>query len=305
MKVNNDIHLGCGNISLDKELGGYYQDLREAIYHFDNNSLGRFDDKGIPYLVEKERDVYSIVYVIQYALIQYEFMVYEGESAERLEIFKNCISWLDEKAENFKDAVVWRSAKNIQYDLDEGWVSSMYQGQAASLYLRAYQLLGNETYLETAEKAIAFLQYDYSEGGVKRVDENGFTWFEEYPTDPPSYVLNGFIYTLFGMLDLYRVTGSENAKALYDECINTLENNLHQYHRWYWSVYDQKKEQLVSYYYQKNVHIPLMEILSKLTKKPIFATYHSKWKRQLSSPLNRMIVQLMYRIQPRLKRLRK
>lgn len=305
MKVNNDINLGCGDVSLDKKLGGYYQDFREAIYHFDNNSLGRFDGNGIPYLVEKDRDVYSIVYVIQYALIQFEFMVHEGQSEERLDIFKNCIAWLDEKAEDFKDAVVWRSEKNIQYNLPKGWISSMYMGQAMSLYLRAYQLLENKAYLETAEKAFKFFQYDYSEGGVKRIDENGDIWLEEYPTDPASYVLNGFAYTFFGILDLYRVTGSKEAKDMYDACITTLENNLHKYHRWYWSIYDQKKEQLVSFYYQKNVHIPLLEILSKLTKKPIFASYHSKWTRQLNSPLNRLIVQLMYRVQPRLKRLRK
>ncbi len=305
MKVNNDINLGCGHISLEKELGGYYQDFREAIYHFDNNSLGRFDDKGIPYLVEKDRDVYSIVYVIQYALIQHEFLVHEGPSEERMDTIKNCISWLDEQSEPFEDAIVWRSAENIQYNLPDGWISSMYMGQAISLYLRAYQLFGEEKYLKTAEKAFRFFQYDYSEGGVKRIDENGDLWLEEYPTDPASYVLNGFAYTFFGILDLYRVTGSEEAKEMYDSCIQTLENNLHKYHRWYWSVYDQKKEQLVSFYYQKNVHIPLMEILYKLTKKPIFERYYKKWKRQLSSSFNRFIVQIMYRVQPRLKRLRK
>jgi len=290
---------------MDEELGGYYQDFREAIYHFDNNSLGRFDDKGIPYLVEKERDVYSIVYVIQYALIQYEFMMHDGVSQDRLEIFKNCISWLDEKAEPFKDSIVWRSPKNIQYNLPDGWISSMYIGQAISLYLRAYQLLKDDKHLETATKAFAFLKYDYSEGGVKRIDENGDLWFEEYPTDPPSFVLNGFIYTFFGVLDFYRVTKSQEAKETYDACIRTLENNLHKYHRWYWSVYDQKKEQLVSYYYQKNVHVPLLEILAKLTKKPIFARFHKKWERQLSGGLNRFIVKIMYRVQPRLKRLLK
>lgn len=305
MKVNNDINLGCGHISLEKELGGYYQDFREAIYHFDNNSLGRFDANGIPYLVEKDRDVYSIVYVVQYALIQHEFLLQEGQSKERLDTIKNCISWLDEQSEPFKDAIVWRSPKNIQYNLPDGWISSMYVGQAISLYLRAYQLFGDEKYLDTAEKAFNFFQYDYSEGGVKRIDENGYLWLEEYPTDPASYVLNGFAYTFFGILDLYRVTGSEEAKKMYDSCIETLENNMHKYHRWYWSVYDQKKEQLVSFYYQKNVHIPLLDILHKLTEKPIFEHYHKKWERQLTSSFNRFIVQIMYRVQPRLKRLRK
>lgn len=305
MKVNNDINLGCGNISHDKELGGYYQDFREAIYHFDNNSLGRFDDKGIPYLVEKDREVYSIVYTIQYALVQHEFMMHEGASEERLKIFQNCLNWLDEQSETFKDAIVWRSEANIQYNLPKGWISSMYMGQAISLYLRAYQLLGNKAHLETAEKAFKFFKYDYSEGGVKRIDENGDLWLEEYPTDPASYVLNGFAYTFFGILDLYRVTGSKEAKEMYDACIDTLEKNLHKYHRWYWSVYDQKKEQLVSYYYQKNVHIPLMDIFFQLTEKTIFDEYSKKWKKQLDSKFCNFVVHIMYRVQPRLRKLMK
>jgi hypothetical protein len=303
MKVNTDITLGCGNISMDVNLGGYYQDLKEAIYHFDNNSLGRFDEEGIPYLVETDRDVYSTVYVIQYALIQHEYIVIGDDVENRTNIFKKCIDWLDRQSEDFKGSIVWRSEENRQYNLEKGWISGMYQGQAISLYLRAFQLFNQPEYLEKSKKIFKYFELDYSEGGVKRIDSNGYLWIEEYPTDPPSFVLNGFVYTIFGILDLYRVTKSDESKALYDECIKTLENNIHKYHRWYWSVYDQKKEQLVSYYYQKNVHIPLAEILFKLTNNTKFEVYHKKWQRQLSSSFNRFVVEIMYRVQPRLKRL--
>lgn len=179
----------------------------------------------------------------------------------------------------------------------------MYQGQAISLFLRAYQLFGDEKYLETAHGAFKFFELDYSEGGAKRIDENGYLWFEEYPTDPPSYVLNGFVYAILGLADYYRVTKDERAKELFDLCINTLLHNLHKYDKWYWSVYDQKKKQLVSYYYQKNVHVPLMGILFKLTDNEVFKIYEDKWKKQLNSRISKFVVKIMYRVQPRLKRL--
>lgn len=32
-----------------------------------------------------------------------------------------------------------------------------------------------------------------------------YSWYEEYPTTPPSFVLNGFIYSLIGLYDLMSV----------------------------------------------------------------------------------------------------
>lgn len=302
MPVNDDLFLGVGNISHDVKLDAYYQDLTPAIYHFEHNSMGDFDENGIPYLHDPKGRQYSIVYVIQYALINHDLML-KGENAdEKKRIIRKCLDWLEEKSEDFNDSLVWRSDANEQYKLPKGWISAMYQGQAVSLFLRAFQLFGEEKYLAIAEKTFEFFKYDYSEGGAKRIDENGCLWFEEYPSATPSLVLNGYVYTMFGFYDLYRVTNSERAKNLFDECVATLEKNLYKYDVWYWSVYDQLKRELVSYYYQKNVHIPLMEIMYRLTGKEIFRKYAEKWTRNLNSGFNKFVLQIMYRVQPRLRR---
>lgn len=302
MPVNNELNLGVGNISHDEKLNAYYQDITPAIYHFENNSMGDFDENGIPYLYDAKGRQYSIVYVIQYALINHDLMLRGVDAENKKRIIKKCLDWLEENSEVFQDSLVWRSDYNEQYKLPKGWVSAMYQGQAVSLFLRAYQLFGQEKYLTAAEKAFEFFKYDYAEGGAKRTDENGCLWFEEYPSATPSLVLNGYIYTMFGFYDLYRVTKNENAKHLFDECVKTLENNLHKYDVWYWSVYDQLKRELVSYYYQKNVHIPLMEIMYQMTGKEIFKKYAEKWTKNLNSTFNKLIVKIMYRVQPRIRK---
>lgn len=302
MPVNDDLYLGVGNISHAAALNAYYQDLTPAVYHFEHNSMGDFDANGIPYLVDSKGEHYSIVYVIQYALIQHDLMLRGVDAENKKRIIKNCLDWLEEKSEVYLDSLVWRSPANEQYHLPEGWVSAMYQGQAISLFLRAYQLFGEERYLSIAEKTFEYFKYDYAEGGVRRTDERGFTWFEEYPSATPSLVLNGYIYTLFGIYDLYRVTKNDKAGQLYDDCVSTLENNVFKYDVWYWSVYDQLKRELVSYYYQKNVHIPLMEIMHQLTGKDVFKKYADKWTRNLNSGFNRFILQIMYRVQPRIRK---
>lgn len=39
-------------------------------------------------------------------------------------------------------------------------------------------------------------------GGVRTYFPGGFVWYEEYPTTPSLFVLNGFIYSLLGLYDL-------------------------------------------------------------------------------------------------------
>ena len=302
MKANNNIYLGVGNTSLTEELGAYYQDFTPAMYHFENETLGKLDDQGIPYLIEKNRKYYSVIAIIQYGLMKHDNFLKDNKNQQNKIDLLNCIKWLDDNSETLGDSIVWRNEKNFQYNLEKGWISAMYQGQAISLYLRAYQLFNNEAYLRTAEKAFKSLYIDVDDGGVQRIDQAGNLWLEEYPTTPPSYVLNGFIYGFLGILDLYRVSKNKEAKKMFDDCLKTVEENLSKYDKWYWSVYDQKKKQLVSFYYQKNVHIPLMKILFQLTKKSIFNHYAVKWEKQLNSRLCRSVVELMYRIQPRIRR---
>lgn len=302
MGVNNNLYLGVGNVSHSKELKKYYQNIAPSLYHFQNSSLGGgVDEQGLPYLMQNGEAYYSIVNIIQYGLVCHELLLDQIDVEKNTTLFYRCVEWLENNKENFKDTIVWRTKlKNIQYNIPAGWISGMYQGQAISLYLRAYQLSNNSKYLEAAEKAYELFKYDYVEGGVKRIDEYGCIWFEEYPTATPSYVLNGYIYCMFGIFDLYRVTGREDAKKLFDDCTYTLEKNLHKYHTWYWSIYDQYKRELVSYYYQKNVHVPILQIMFLLTNKEIFNKFANKWEQSLNSKLCNFITKIMYRIQPRI-----
>lgn len=301
--INNNICLGVGVISLDKELKGYYQDVSPSIVHIVGGVFASLDENGIPYCIEGDQKKYYIVTIIQYALICYDCITNDKDIVNNKIKFLNCINWLETKKEVYNNAFVFRSEENRNYGLESGWISGMYQGQAISLYLRAFQLTGAKSYLDTAEMIFNSFNIEFSEGGFKRVDDHGYLWFEEYPTKNPSYVLNGFIYSMFGLLDFYRVTGNTQSKIMWDECVKTVEYNLFKYDVWYWSVYDQLKKELVSYYYQKNVHIPLMKILYSLTGKSIFGYYAKKWERNINNPLHRIVTMLMYRIRPRVLRL--
>ena len=101
-------------------------------------------------------------------------------------------------------------------ELSPGWYGAMCQGQAISVLVRAYLTSGNEEYLAAAEKAVGVFNISSANGGVKAVFMNQHVWYEEYPTTPSTFILNGFMYSLLGLFDLKSVKQNSFAKQLYE-----------------------------------------------------------------------------------------
>lgn len=162
------------------------------------------------------------------------------------------------------------------------WTSAMAQGQVISLLSRIYHISNDERYLKAAEMAMKPLTVDVKDGGL-RADFFGYTYYEEYPTIPASYTLNGFMFTLIGLHDLYSVTENEKAKKLYDDGIKTLEFCLPFYDSTGISLYhlghltDQK---LPLHYSEKyhNIHIAQLKIINKFENNDVFKYYSERWE---------------------------
>ncbi|MEM6736266.1 MAG: D-glucuronyl C5-epimerase family protein [Bacteroidota bacterium] len=302
IKLNNSIRFGRGNISWGSKLGGYYQDFRPAISNLISQQFGQFDSQGLPMLGFGKNAVYNPVYLAQYGLMLHDDMI--DHKNDHTFLLKRILDWFHNNKEIFKDTYIWPSPiENKKYNLKKGWVSGMYQGQVISLFLRAYQLIGDEKYLAIPDAAINLFKYDTQEGGVIRIDEKGYLWIEEYPSQTGSYVLNGFIYAVLGLIDYFRITRSAEVKELIDHSLYTLKSNVKNYDLGYWSKYDLLKEELVSDYYQINIHVGLMSVLYELTKEEVFSYYSNKWESNYNNNFSRkVLVPIMKRVQPRLKK---
>lgn len=301
MEESKKINLKLGNISLSSQLGTYYIDKSEALIHYKPKNIwgGKFDKNGVPMLPNNNGDFYySCVNIAQFALIKCDEFI-SNKSKSSLNTALNCLNQLEKiKIENEHVCVWYYNIYLKKYDIDPPWASAMAQGEIISLYLRLYQITKKNNLLQSAIKAYNFLKIPYKDGGVKRYDPDGNLWFEEYPSKKPSYVLNGFIYCLFGLIDLHRVTKKKDVKKDIDACIKTLKLNIHKYDAGYWSYYDLLKKELVRYYYQKNVHVLQLKALYRLTNEDVFKKYYEKWSRTLN-PVNFLFVKIMYRIKPR------
>ena len=181
---------------------------------------------------------------------------------------------------------------NTERKLDEdmapippGWYSAMAQGQAISTLSRAYSYTNDYSYLKAALRATKLYTISSSEGGVQAKFLDTFPWYEEYPTSPSSFVLNGFIFSLIGLYDLKCTASAEEgreAARLYEDGINSLKNMIHLYDTGSGSIYDlrhmtlQKAPNLARWGYH-SVHIAQLQLLASIDNNPIFKSTLDRW----------------------------
>lgn len=123
------------------------------------------------------------------------------------------------------------------FPLGAPWLSAMAQGQAASLFVRLHGATGDERYGDAALRALRPMSVPSADGGVAASLDGGL-WPEEYPTDPPSFVLNGGIFALWGLYDVATGLGDGDARGAWEEGIETLARNVERWDTGGWSRYD-------------------------------------------------------------------
>ena len=174
------------------------------------------------------------------------------------------------------------------YRLDPPWLSSMAQGEGASLLVRVHKETGDDRYAEAAELALAPFRRPVAEGGVL-ADLDGDPFFEEYPTEPGSYVLNGGIYSMWGSYDVGLALDSREAKDEFERAVDTLARNLHRYDTGYWSLYDlypHPVPNIASSAYHA-LHIAQLRAMEPIAPRPEFAEMADRFSEYRESRRNR------------------
>lgn len=168
------------------------------------------------------------------------------------------------------------------------WLSAMAQGQCASLLVRVGREIGEERFLESAAIGLRPMVDPVDAGGVAaRLD--GGLFLEEYPTDPPSLVLNGAIFALWGAFDVGRALGDELGNRIFGEAGETLAANLERWDTGFWSRYDLYPHRVVnvaSPFYHA-LHITQLEAMTRISPAPVYAAFAARFRAQAGSMRNR------------------
>ena len=166
------------------------------------------------------------------------------------------------------------------------WYSAMGQGQAMSLLTRAYLYTKNSVYLTAALKATKLFKIKSRDKGVLTTFMNQYPWFEEYPTSPSLFVLNGFIYSLLGLYDLKLTAGPQDgaeAAELFDQGMRSLKAMLPLYDSGSGSFYDLRHVTMriapnLARWDYHTLHVSLLSFLANIDRDPILRTTAVRWE---------------------------
>ena len=270
------------------ELGEYYMLFAEKADY-----RGAYDPSGIPQL-DYHGDIglqYNPIAIAQFGLGNYNLWRRTADPERRKRFFL-IADWLVAHLEpNAHGLAVWNHHFNWEYrdTLKAPWYSALAQGQGISLLVRAHKESGDARYLDAARQAFASFQQPIDKGGVAFTDESGDLWFEEYIVSPPTHILNGFIWALWGVYDYFLTTRDSSAQELFSRGVRTLLHNLDRYDLGFWSLYEQSGTRLpmVASRFYHQLHIVQLRVMHRLTGEEAFARVADRWENYARSRTKR------------------
>lgn len=254
---------------------------------------GPFDACGVP-LLDYRGNIgrqYNPIAVAQYGLARFNRWCEAGSAADRT-AWLAASRWLAENLQpNAHGLPVWLHHFDWPYRqrLESPWYSGLAQGNGISLLIRAALATGDDLFDAAARRAFLSLELPFTAGGVLAIDDDGDVWIEEYLVDPPSHILNGFIWALWGVLDYERWTGAPGAAAIRAACVKTLKKRVGDFDVGWWSLYEASTpthRMLASLYYHR-LHVVQLRVLHDLTAVEVFADYAARFERYAGRPLFR------------------
>jgi heparosan-N-sulfate-glucuronate 5-epimerase len=269
-------------------LGEYYMLFREK-----SDYAGHHDPAGIPMLDYRGAIgmQYNPIAIAQWGLANYNRFCKAADDS-RWQKTRKAADWLCANLEqNSHGLWVWNHHFEWDYRdrLKAPWFSGLAQGQGISLLLRVHAHAGDEKYLRAAERAFMPLTRVVNAGGVLFEDREKNLWIEEYLVDPPTHILNGFVWALWGVFDYWLATADASARNIFNRSVTTLIYNLPAYDTGYWSLYEQSGTQLkmlASPFYHR-LHIVQLRVMARLTGQNLFNEAADRWERYSQSGANR------------------
>ncbi len=225
------------------------------------------------------------VTIAQTALSCFRSQQRSGNPVER-RIYLNQINWLmNNYSQPGADLAAYEYHFPWSYGLEPGWRSGLAQGQAISALIRYHYDTGDRSVLKLIRALERLMMLPELQGGLGVTTSDGGIWIEEYPSDPPSLVLNGCISAVFGLYEYTKLFPDNTmARDQLSAAINSIKTSLHHYDSGDWTYLDLRAPPYpksndgyaLGYVYQ-------LKTLWELTKDPLFLAVGLRWASFYSS----------------------
>lgn len=274
-KTEVAVEQGPGRACHVGELAGYWNDLTGKV---SPNTL--LDGDGVPLsVIAGGEKVHFPIAVFQYALGSHDLSLLEPSQADvHLEALRACADWAlsAQRSDGSWDAFGPIGSRKYT-------VSSMAQGEGCSMLLRAHGVFGDAVYRDAALAAVQFMLTDVKQGGTSVREDCGL-FLEEYPQNPRRSVMNGWVFSLFGLYDASLVEPS--FKEDFQWSVDTLARHLDDYDVGYWSLYDLERRIASPAYH--TLHIAQLHVMARITGDRRFAEKAAQFERYGRRRLNRV-----------------
>ena len=295
-------------------LGEYYFIMTEEQMLAGHSQQYHFDEQGIPIIpsyidVEEQKMVYYPISIGQYGLAIWNTYLRTRSEEDKQRFLKIAEWFYDNRIEDEKLGAYWLThVDKPAYQIFEPWKSCFSQARAINILLRAYQVTGNKTYEQLAEKALKPFLFSVEDGGVVTFLEEG-SFYEEYPARVPVLVLNGMIFALFGIYDFVRVYPEhQEARNIFDSGLECLEKLLPKFDLGFWSRYSlcaadfhpEIDPATISYHL---LHIVQLQAIYKITGHEIFDEFARRWQDYLELSNKLKMYRIKYRALKKMRRL--
>lgn len=259
----------------------YYLRVEDRV---NENHFARFDAQGIPIRGTLSIPLYNITTISAYAFANWNLWLSTKDTEQR-DRFLHMAEWL---VSHQQIDGGWY----YQYDhrsLKAPWLSGMAQGEGTSVMARAFALTGDNRYRQAGLASLSVLGREVPNGGVCRTMTSGARFYEELPSNPPSFILNGFLYALFGIFDWIQ-EDKFVALPLWEAGYRALIEKLPSYDMGYWSRYDlwsAKRIHPSSFAYH-DLHLAQLTVMQQIAPHQIIHDTLIKWEQARANLLNRL-----------------
>lgn len=242
-------HIDLANDFKSEELSYYYIKFGDNTSKL-NRLISSFDKNGVPlnsaYIdVENKQLHYYPISIGQFALSIFHANLTIPTEDKKAHFMRIADWFYDNRIEDEKLGCYWLTeVDKPEYHVYKAWKSAFTQSRALSVLARAWQLTGDDKYLKVCEKSLRPFQIDINNDGVSVYKSNDkdkmLPFFEEYVADKATRVLDGHIFSLFGLYDFIRTTKESDsiaykeAQELFNDGVSALIDLLPEYDMGYW-----------------------------------------------------------------------
>lgn len=236
------------------------------------------DEAGV--LLSSPSRSYHPIRIAQFALHRFGVWHHTADPSARRDMLEQA-AWLRDRQQDGECAGLYLfDFPWTKYGAGAGWSSAMAQGEAISVLLRAHRLEPQGGFGDAAVRAAQPFRFEIARGGVVWRD-GADVFFEEIANEHAPHVLNGCIYALWGVWELWKTTGDAWLERLIEESTETLLRWLPRFDTGWWTLYSlllsaANRPHLATLKYHE-FHIAQAHVLAKMFDRPTFEEAAQRW----------------------------